>query len=213
MYKIISIADGREIGKAENPHFIRKSSAGCYIQTDEENALGVSYRGTPYNLEGREGLDAPETVRLIECDAGEVSFRNTESIQAVNSTSAIAFVTMAEKGDIDDVTVGEHPELFSPWAFPAAYKTGDIRQYSGELYRCIRDHTSQEDWTPDSAVSLWVKIADPAEEWPEWSQPIGAHDAYQKGDKVTHNGKHWISAADANVWEPGVYGWEQADDE
>ena len=78
-----------------------------------------------------------------------------------------------------------------------------------ELYKCIQDHTSQEDWTPDKAVSLWVCTSDPAEEWPAWSQPVGAHDAYNAGDKVSHNGKHWTSAADGNVWEPGVYGWTE----
>ena len=36
-----------------------------------------------------------------------------------------------------------------------------------------------------------------------------AHDAYAKDSKVTHNGKKWISSYDANVWEPGVYGWEE----
>ena len=51
--------------------------------------------------------------------------------------------------------------------------------------------------------------ADPAEEWPEWSQPVGAHDAYNAGDKVSHNGKHWTSAMDGNVWEPGTYGWDE----
>jgi len=29
------------------------------------------------------------------------------------------------------------------------------------------------------------------------------------GDKVRHNGKIWVSIADYNVWEPGVYGWEE----
>lgn len=38
----------------------------------------------------------------------------------------------------------------------------------------------------------------------------GAQSAYAMGAKVSHNGKHWISTADANVWEPGVYGWEEA---
>ncbi|MGI6151600.1 MAG: chitinase, partial [Christensenellales bacterium] len=59
------------------------------------------------------------------------------------------------------------------------------------------------------AVSLWVAVADPAIEWPEWVQPSGSHDAYEKGAKVTHNGKRWTSSADGNVWEPGVYGWEE----
>ncbi len=96
-----------------------------------------------------------------------------------------------------------------PWVYPATYTAGNFRRHNGELYRCIQGHTSQADWTPDTAVSLWVKISDPAEEWPEWSQPVGAHDAYDAGAKVSHNGKHWTSDVDANVWEPGVYGWTE----
>ena len=84
MYKIISTADGREIGAAEKPHFIRRSSAGCYVQADEETALGVAYRGTPYNLEGRENLGAKETVRLIEFDAGE---KATDTAAAVSENT------------------------------------------------------------------------------------------------------------------------------
>ena len=49
----------------------------------------------------------------------------------------------------------------------------------------------------------------PEEEWPEWRQPTGVTDAYTKGYKVSHNGEHWISDVDDNVWEPGVYGWIQ----
>lgn len=44
--------------------------------------------------------------------------------------------------------------------------------------------------------------------WPEWVQPIGAHDAYAKGSQVTHNGERYVSKIDANVWEPGVFGSE-----
>ena len=45
--------------------------------------------------------------------------------------------------------------------------------------------------------------------YPEWRQPTGAHDAYAKGDKVSHNEKHWISEVDGNVWTPGTYGWSE----
>lgn len=135
-----------------------------------------------------------------------------EQVKAVNTAAGIAFVTMAEAGSIDDTTAGEHTDLFSPWAYPVEYKQGNIRQYNGELYRCVQDHTSQEDWTPDKTASLWTKIADPAEEWPAWVQPIGAHDAYNQGDKVSHKDKHWTSDVDANVWEPGVYGWTEAEE-
>lgn len=52
---------------------------------------------------------------------------------------------------------------------------------------------------------------DPTDEWPEFVQPTGAHDAYHIGDKVTFNGKHYISLLDGNVWSPSVYpaGWEE----
>lgn len=45
--------------------------------------------------------------------------------------------------------------------------------------------------------------------YPEWVQPTGAHDAYEKDYKVSHNGKKWINTIDANVWEPGIYGWTE----
>ena len=129
---------------------------------------------------------------------------------SAQSAAAITFVTLCETGSIDAVTASEHTELFSPWAYPVDYKTGNIREHGGKLYRCLQNHTSQDTWTPDAAPSLWVGISDPAEEWPEWSQPVGSTDAYAKGAKVSHNGKHWTSDVDANVWEPGVYGWTEA---
>lgn len=131
------------------------------------------------------------------------------SMESVKAATSVAFVTLAEAGSIDGETAAEHAELFAEWAYPIAYTVGQIRRYQGMLYKCVQAHTSQADWTPDTAASLWSKTNDPAEEWPEWSQPVGAHDAYSKGDKVSHSGKHWTSTADSNVWEPGVYGWTE----
>lgn len=90
------------------------------------------------------------------------------------------------------------------------YLVSERVSYNGELYRCIQGHKSQADWAPDVAVSLWARTSDPTEEWPEWVQPTGAQDAYDKGSKVSHNEKHWTSDVDSNVWEPGVYGWTEA---
>lgn len=110
----------------------------------------------------------------------------------------------------DDTTAEEHAWAFPAWATGIAYVVGQRVRYNDLLYKCIQAHTSQDDWTPDAAVSLWVRTSDPGEEWPEWIQPTGAHDAYQTGDKVSYNEKHWVSTVDANVWEPGVYGWEES---
>lgn len=113
---------------------------------------------------------------------------------------------------LSDETAYSAPELFPKWdgnSYP--YVADERVQYAAKLYKCLQAHTSQADWTPDTAVSLWVEISDPTQEWPEWKQPAGAHDAYNKGDKVSHNEKHWISDIDANVYEPSVYGWTEVE--
>lgn len=131
----------------------------------------------------------------------------------VNETSEIAFVVMAESGTIDEVTAAEHMDSFEKWQPNVKYKVGQLRTYGDgdnrKLYRCVQEHTSQADWTPDVATSLWVVAGDPAEEWPAWSQPIGAHDAYDKGAKASHNGERWVSEIDDNVWEPGAPGVDE----
>lgn len=103
------------------------------------------------------------------------------------------------------------PFLFNDWdPNNVSYKAEVSKvSYNGLLYKCLQDHVSQQSWNPKDAVSLWVRIDDPAEEWPEWRQPTGATDAYKLGAKVSHNEKHWISNVDNNVWEPGVYGWDE----
>lgn len=102
-------------------------------------------------------------------------------------------------------------ELFPHWSDSADYQTGNRVSYNGILYKCLLDHTSQPSWTPDVSPSLWVRVDDPGEEWPEWRQPTGATDAYAFGAKVSHNNKHWISNLPANTYEPGVYGWDEAE--
>ena len=100
-------------------------------------------------------------------------------------------------------------DLYPFWTEDADYAIGDRRQYDGLLYRCVQAHHSQADWTPPAVPALWVRTW--TDEYPEWVQPTGAHDAYAKGDKCSHNSKHWISDIDANVYEPGVYGWSEVE--
>lgn len=105
----------------------------------------------------------------------------------------------------------EAVELFPRWDETALYSVGDRVRYEDLLYKCLLDHQAQASWTPDVSPSLWVRVDNPAEEWPEWRQPMGATDAYMNGDKVSHNGQHWISTYDNNTWEPGVFGWDEAE--
>ena len=126
-----------------------------------------------------------------------------------------------EKLDLIFAEIAKNAELYLPvdqsdgsaaykkWEEGKAYAVGDRIKYNGLLYRCVQAHTSQADWTPDAVPALWVRTS--TEEWPEWVRPTGAQDAYNKGDKVTYKGEHYISLIDANVYSPEEYpaGWEK----
>ena len=99
--------------------------------------------------------------------------------------------------------------LYPKWKVGTDYQKDERVLYNDILYKVLTGHTSQADWAPDAAPSLFAKVLIPDKNViPEWEQPESTN-PYSKGDKVTHNGKTWRSTIDGNVWEPGVYGWEE----
>lgn len=119
-----------------------------------------------------------------------------------------ALIELAAAG-LADAEALEGVELFEAWAPEKEYVKGQRVRRLGQLYRLIPEtHRSQADWPPELVPAVWARVDDPAEEWPEWVQPQGAHDAYPAGAKVSHNGSRWINTyGDGNVWEPGGLGW------
>ena len=108
---------------------------------------------------------------------------------------------------LDDSAALENTELFPAWHTDTAYVVGDRVRHDGILYKCLIAHTSQSDWIPSNAVSLWARVLIPDPDIiPEWVQPDSTN-PYMTGDRVTYDGKTWESTIDNNVWQPGVYGW------
>lgn len=122
--------------------------------------------------------------------------------------SAVQKMLANDAADLSDEDALAVAAIFPAWADKAEVTAGERVWYDGKLYRVVQSHATQPDWTPDKTPALFTEVS--LAEWPEWVQPTGAHDAYNKGDKVTHGGKHYISDIDANVWEPGVAGWSEA---
>lgn len=97
-----------------------------------------------------------------------------------------------------------------------AYKANEMFTYGTnnvgdpQLYRVVSDHTSQEDWIPSATPSLYTPIGLTEEGYPIWSQPTGAHDAYNIGDIVDYNGTLYKSLINGNTYSPEAYpqGWE-----
>lgn len=117
----------------------------------------------------------------------------------------------------DESQMMEVAAVYPAYALNRRYPAGEIFVYGenadGEpqLYQSLKAHDSQADWPPDQAPSLYKKLGFSAQGIPLWTQPLGATDAYQAGDRVWHQGKQWESQIDQNVWEPGIYGWAEAD--
>ena len=54
-------------------------------------------------------------------------------------------------------------ELTEPWVAGIEYPDQKRLRYCGKLYRTKMAHTSQANWTPDVAVSLYEEIAKPGQ--------------------------------------------------
>lgn len=106
--------------------------------------------------------------------------------------------------------------VFPKYKVGMTYKTKEVFSYGTnsvgdpQLYQVLQDHTSAAEWTPDITTSLYKKIGVTEEGYAEWVQPLGASDAYNTGDIVSHNGILYKSIIDGNVWAPDSYpaGWE-----
>lgn len=103
----------------------------------------------------------------------------------------------------------EAKELFPAWGAGKSYIVDDRIRYNNTLYKVLQAHTSQTDWTPTNAPSLFAEILPGQDDTDigEWVQPDSTN-PYQIGDRVVHNGITYECIVANNVWEPGVYGWE-----
>lgn len=117
---------------------------------------------------------------------------------------------------LDEEKAMEVVAVFDSWQVNKSYAVNDYLTYSTnsvgdpQLYKVVQAHTSQADWTPDKTASLYSPIGLDDSGYPVWSQPTGAHDAYNKGDIVNYNDTLYKSLIDGNVYSPEAYpaGWE-----
>lgn len=115
---------------------------------------------------------------------------------------------------LSDESAAVAVELFGKWREGVQYKVDDRVAYEDILYKVLQDHTSQADWTPDAAPSLFAKVLIPdPDQVPVWEQPDSTN-PYMKGDRVhfpTASDPIYVSLIDGNVWSPADYpqGWTE----
>ncbi len=121
--------------------------------------------------------------------------------------------------ELSDEQKEEFLTLYDEWDPESSYSVGDMVEYKKEVYEVSQAHTAQSDWTPDSVPALFNVVyqkkatddtGDTVEVIPEFRQPDGSHDAYEKGDLVLYEGSVYESLIHNNVWNPTEYpqGWQ-----
>lgn len=114
---------------------------------------------------------------------------------------------------LSDAQALQVPMLFDEFdGNGVAYEVGKRVLYNDILYKVIQAHTSQAEWTPVAAPSLFAKVINETIDGsiPEFEQPDSTN-PYMKGDRVLFNGKVYESLIDNNVYSPEAYpaGWKE----
>lgn len=140
-------------------------------------------------------VDARLRIKMEEVEKKEESLTKVAKVVANSVT--------------DDAIALQIQEFYDIWQPDVSVAVGQYILHNDILYKVLTAHTTQANWAPDVAASLFAKVlVDPTGETIlDWVQPDSTN-PYMTGDKVTHNGVTYISTIDNNVWAPGVYGWE-----
>lgn len=193
-------------------NIIRPRVSGNHINKPDDELIEMGLRefykqhfANKFQNEEIDNLN--EKVKEIDAIYEEVSQVRDEIKSVHNEVTQLSKVVFAK-----DLTEEEKDNLLSQYKkyeIGVAYKPGTVINYNGELYEVVQPHTSEAHYKPDSTLSLYTpylkgEIAD-KEVVHEWQQPLGAHDAYQTGDKVLFEGKVYESTKDANTWSPTGY--------
>lgn len=121
----------------------------------------------------------------------------------------------AEKLLLSESEAMQVSAFFEEWEPNKSYETGKRLRHGfnsnneNQLYDVVQAHVSRAEGPPPSAPALYRAIGFSSDGTGIWTQPLGAHDAYNEGDIVFHGNALWVSEISGNVWEPGVFGWKE----
>lgn len=130
------------------------------------------------------------------------------------------FQAVVEPADIlaiqDSYPIWENLE--DGFAFGVDFKVQALEGVELKVFRIIQPHAKQSDRHPSLTPALWTKI-EISGGVEVWAQPTGGDGKYPFIDpltgnpyRVSHLDNIWVNTVPAptlNVWEPGVYGWEE----
>lgn len=147
-----------------------------------------------------------EIVKPTIPDSEELNYNLAADVQAIKRLLYSLSDSIISNPNVTQQQLNDLAVVYTSYKLNYAYTTGDVFSYENKLYEVLQSHTSQIDWTPPTATSLY-KVKTPEGTIAEWVQPLGSTDAYLINDLVTYGGVTWRNDVNYNVWVPGVYGW------
>lgn len=148
----------------------------------------------------------------------DIEFSEAE-IQKQEAQKAMSFLNIDLQGQIQTLPPEQALEvvsLYPIWEVGVVYTVGFMVSHLGILYKVLFEHTSQADWSPDVAISLFSRVIvgqinpdNGEQEILDWVQPDSTN-GYMTGDKVRFEGAVYESLIDNNIWSPASYpeGWQ-----
>ena len=179
--------------------FGRKNSDN-YIETDSVQEAIDYFK--MYLSNGEIYIQTEDEIALA--DLGIAPKEATEAREAINNVLST----------IPDEEVELVKILFPYWRAGVNYEEGMRVRFNDNIYKVLQTHTSQDDWNPNVAHSLFAPLLIIADsngeqvEIPEWIQPDSTN-PYMIGDKIRYEGIIYESLIDNNIWSPVEYpaGW------
>lgn len=161
------------------------------------------------------GIDEPNMDSFIAELNRVISLRNklrNNNFDTMHTImTAASFVALS----FTDEQALEVPDLYPEYEVDHAYKKDERFTYNGRLFKVNQAHTSAAQWVPGETgtESLYTCLEMAGDGYLVWTQPTGAHNAYNTGDIVhypTEDDPLYKSLIDGNSWSPDAYpqGWE-----
>lgn len=163
-------------------------------------------------VQAQEPTEVEEALQIKEQAHKEVDQAKQEVEKARERITSLELDKETLQTELDQLIA-----TFKPWTVGESVVKGDIRRFENGLYEVIQGHTTQADWQPNVAASLW-RVYTPNETLqgteiiPDFVQPISTN-PYMTGDKVVFEGKVYESTIDNNVWSPTEHpqGWQEVE--
>lgn len=98
---------------------------------------------------------------------------------------------------------------------PLQQQIDNLYKYVNTLKETVEANAIGTSALKEAIAELGGTVTEPeipvTEEYPEYKQPTGAHDAYKVGDKITFEERKYKCILDNCVWSPAEYpsAWEE----